>query len=640
MQKTFIHYTFAILTTAIFLIFFINFFFTLRSLENQHFNSFYAKSEQVIHTLENNQAELDIINENLNEDYLTRAKAAEYVLDRQEVLSLDVSDMQYLANLLDVDEVHVIDENGIIVSGSVSQYIGIDMSKHKQTRAFLSLLENDDKNAFLIQEPQPNAAENKIMQYVGVTMQSRKGVVQVGFQPVRRMKAEERNTYKYIFSKFPTDVGEELFAVDNSTGAILGHSSGLNQKFNAECYQLAHLTDCTEGNYKKGRDGEIMYVTAKPYQDKLICVALPRDILFQKLWEQTLNTFLYLLFIEAIVLLLLNYLVKRKVIDGIHHIIENLTSITNGNLDTTVTVAGNQEFESLSHGINTMVKSLVASSDRTSAIIEISGIPLAAFEYTRGFSHVFATSGLKELLNIPEQMAKRFYSNSILFDRYIRDIMSEPVGGENDIYQIHSSRYVRIHMSESSEKQLGVVTDVSKNIQEKRQMQYENTHDALTGLYKYPHFKYLAGSILQDMPQKNLCAVVMLDLDYFKSINDTFGHDAGDRYLQTFSSALQSMPSEHVLTARRSGDEFCMMIFNCKEKSDIIKFLDTFYDTLKTEEYRVVFSSEQVKTISASAGFAWTDNPETNLTELLTQADEALYEMKRHTKGTYQEYAE
>lgn len=377
MQKTFLRYTFAILTTAIFLIFFINFFFTLHSLENQQFNSFYTKSEQVIHTLENNQAELDIINENLNEDYLTRAKAAEYVLDRQEVLSLDVSDMQYLANLLDVDEVHVIDENGIIVSGSVSQYIGIDMANHKQTRAFLALLENDDKDAFLIQDPQPNAAENKIMQYVGVARKSRKGVVQVGFQPTRRLKAEEQNTYEYIFSRFPTDAGEELFAVDNSTGAILGHSGGLEQEFEADCYQLSQLADCTKGSYKKGIDGKTMYVTARLYQDTLICLALPKDTLLQKFWGQTLNTLLYLLFIEAIVLLLLNYLVKQKVIDGIHHIIENLTSITNGNLDTIVTVTGNQEFESLSQGINTMVKSIVSSSDRISSIIEISGIPLA-----------------------------------------------------------------------------------------------------------------------------------------------------------------------------------------------------------------------------------------------------------------------
>ena len=100
MQKTFIKYTFFILTAAILLILSINFIFTLYTLESQQFTTFQAKIGQVIHTLENNQEELSLLRENLDVDYLTRAKAAAYVLDREEEISMDVSEMQYLANLL------------------------------------------------------------------------------------------------------------------------------------------------------------------------------------------------------------------------------------------------------------------------------------------------------------------------------------------------------------------------------------------------------------------------------------------------------------------------------------------------------------------------------------------------------------
>lgn len=636
MQKTFIRHTFVIITTAIFLIFFINFLSSLHALESQQFNTFDAKSEQIIHTLKNNQAELELMQKNLDEDYLTRAKAAEYIFDRQEDISLDVKEMQYLANLLNVDELHVIDENGIIAFGSVSQYVGIDMAGHKQTRAFLALLESDDENAYLIQEAQPNAAENKVMQYVGVVRKGRKGIVQVGFEPTRQMEAQSRNTYDYIFSKFPTDTGEELFAVDSSTGTILGHSGGMEQTFQEEYYQPEQLLGCMNGAWKKGKDGNIMYVAAKKYNNILICAALPREILFQKLLKQVFSTLLYLLIIEAVVILFLNYLVKHQVVDGIHHIIENLDSITKGNLDTTVTVGGNREFESLSRGINRMVKSIANSSDRISAIIEISGIPLAAFEYAPDMAHVFATSGLKELLDLPDQMAERFYSNSMLFDRYIREKMEHPLEGEPDIFQINESRYVRIHMSESPEKHLGIVTDVSNDILEKKQMKYENTHDTLTGLYKFSHFKALASNILQELPIGTMCAVVMIDLDSFKSINDTFGHDMGDKYLQSFSAVMQSMPSEHFLTARRSGDEFCMMIFDCKETLDVIRFLDMFYEALSNAP--VTLSSTESKIISASCGFAWTTDSSDNIEELLSHADKALYEIKRQTKGCYGEY--
>lgn len=136
MQKTFIKYTLAIVTTAVLLILFINSVFSVRSVEAQKLTAFRMKIEQVIHTLKNNEEELTLLNENLGEDYLTRARAAAYVLERQREMYLDVEELQYLANLLNVDELHVIDGKGMIVSASVAQYIGIDMADHPQTRSF------------------------------------------------------------------------------------------------------------------------------------------------------------------------------------------------------------------------------------------------------------------------------------------------------------------------------------------------------------------------------------------------------------------------------------------------------------------------------------------------------------------------
>lgn len=636
MQKTFVKYTFIIVTFAVLLIFVINFSYTLHSLESQQLQTFQTKMEQVIHTLENNQTELDIMNKNLDEDYLTRAKAAAYIMDRQEEVVRDVSEMQNLAELLNVDELHVIDENGIIVSASVSQYVGIDMADHEQTRAFLSLLERDDEDAYLIQEMQPNAAEGKVMQYVGVSRKEQKGVVQVGFEPTRQIEALSRNTCDYIFAQFPTDVGEELFAIDKETGELLGHSGGMDQTFAAPCYQLKNLSDCSEGGYIEGNEGRSMYVAGRTYDNMLICAALPRNILFQTLVEHVLSTLLYLLLIEVIVIVLLNYLVKRRAVDGIHKILENLSAITNGNLDTTVAVGGNPEFEKLSQGINTMVKSIVHSSNRISAIIEMSGIPLAAYEYENKEEHIFATSGLRDLLELSDSMADELYQNSARFERYIQGITKHPIDGETDIFQISDTKFVRIHMSESPRGSLGVVADVSKHILEKRKMQYENTHDALTGLHKFQTFKQLAAELLQKQSPGQLCAVVMLDLDFFKTINDNFGHDTGDKYLQKFASVMHSMPAEHFLTARRSGDEFCMMIYGCSDKSEIEQFLNTFYETL--DNTQISLTDELSRTISASGGYAWTVDPDTDISELLGHADEALYDVKRETKGRYAEY--
>ncbi len=635
MQKTFIRYTFAIMTVGILLILSFNFVFMLHNIENTKFGSFCSKIEQMIHTLENNEMELGMIRENLDMDYLTRARAAAYVLDHQQDVSMDVSQMQYLAKLLDVDELHIIDENGIIVAGSVSQYVGIDMALHEQTSPFLELLDAEE-DAYLIQEEQPNAAEGNIMQYVGVRRKTQKGIVQVGFKPIRQSEARERNSYKYIFSRFPTEEGEELFVADAVTGTILGHSDGIDREFAEECYQLDELLDCGEGAYKKGREDEVMYVVSRQYEDVLICTALPQRILLRELWVNIALTLLYLLVVEAVVIFMLNYLVKRKVIDGIHGIIGNLSAITKGNLGVRVREGGNRELEKLSDGINTMVDSIISISGRISRIIEMSKIPIAAFEYESGTGHLFVTSGLKGLLDIPDGEAGKICADSVLFGRYIQDIMENAVEGESDIYKISDSKYIRIHMSQSENKCLGVITEVTQYMAEKRQMQYENTHDPLTGLYKYPHFNQLAQKVLLELPERKICAAVMLDLDSFKTVNDTFGHDMGDKYLQSFAKALQELPEEHVLTARRSGDEFCMMIYGCGDREELIGYMDLFYGILGANP--VALSEQESRIISVSAGFAWTKDSGMELPVLLAQADEALYEMKRETKGHYQEY--
>lgn len=638
MQKTFIKYTFIIVTTAISLILLINFVCSLKTLENQQYNTFYTKTEQMIHTLENNREELRLLREGLDEDYLTRAKAAAYVLDNLEEISMDVSELQYLADLLNVDEIHIIDENGFIVAGSVSKYIGMDMHDHPQTNAFIPLLESDGEDAYFIQEAQPNAAEGKIVQYIGVTRKAKKGFIQVGLTPTRQLEAQSRNTYEYIFSKFPTDKGEELFVVDTRTGEVRGHSDGINQDFSAECYQLEDLMDCSKGAYKQGRNNQRMYVMSRQYDNVLLCAALPQNILMHRLWLGMLATLVCLLCIEAAVILLLTYLVKKKVINGIHLINENLTMITNGNLDTQVAVGGNREFEELCTGINKMVKSIISLSDRISAIIEISGIPLAAFEYGQDGKNLFVTSGLSGLLELSDQEAAQIYQDYSKFDQYICTLTQTPVDGETDIYQINDDKYIRIHMSELEDGRLGVISDVTKDMLQKKRMQYENTHDPLTRLYKYNPFKHLAAKTLHAMPSGQICAMVMLDLDFFKSINDTYGHDAGDLYLQEFAAIMLKMPEEHCQSARRSGDEFCMMLFGCNAVNEITDLLDTFYEMLAQHE--VAVSSDQVKIISVSAGYAWTDTPDMSIEDLLSHADEALYEVKRTMKGRYAEYKE
>lgn len=633
MQRIFKKYTIIIMTIAILSILVINFYFSVNSLERQQVDAFKAKIDQIIHTIENNQEELGAIKQNLDEDYLTRARAAAYVVEKNPDVLNSVEELRELAALLDVDELHVTESDAIIRYSSVPEYIGLDFHNGEQMRGFLPIFESDGEDKYIIQEAQPNTAEGKMMKYVGVSRKGVKGLVQVGLEPVRQMEAQERNTYDYIFSRFPTDVGEDFFAVDMENGEIVAYTGDSRDVSGVGALNIQELEKFGKGSYNKMENGEEYYIVTECHEDILIGASISRKTLFHTFWRNILLTFVYLFVVEVIAVLLLNYLVKQKVVKGIQQIRDALITITNGDLNTSVDVGGNPEFEDLSQGINRMVKSVVSSSDRISKIIDMSEIPLAAFEYQDDMKHVFVTSRLNELLEITEERLNEVSRDSEAFLRMVKTIMEHPEENENNVYSISSSKYVRIHFTVEPSGYYGAVTDVTKEILEKRRMLYENNHDQLTGLSRYAYFKQRAALILDNMEKGEVCACVMIDLDAFKKINDTYGHDVGDYYLQEFAGILKELPHEHCLVARRSGDEFCILAHGYKDAKEIEHLLAGFWDCLGRKS--VCLAGKEYCTISASGGYTCTKGEKVEIESLLKQADQALYNVKRENKGQY-----
>ena len=130
-----------IITAAICLILVINAFFTAGSIILQQRKTFYSKINQIINTLENRALESDNINRTLGNEYLTRAKAAAYVIEKDPSVVDSVEELQYLADLLSVDELHIIDSDGILTASSVPKYIGLDFHDDEQTSPFLTILD-------------------------------------------------------------------------------------------------------------------------------------------------------------------------------------------------------------------------------------------------------------------------------------------------------------------------------------------------------------------------------------------------------------------------------------------------------------------------------------------------------------------
>lgn len=161
-------------------------------------------------------------------------------------------------------------------------------------------------------------------------------------------------------------------------------------------------------------------------------------------------------------------------------------------------------------------------------------------------------------------------------------------------------------------------------------------HDPLTGLpNRILFFKHLNHAIVQAKHHQRELAILFIDLDNFKTINDTFGHAQGDQMLRKVAKCLRSNLRENDMVSRLSGDEFAVIVEGLSSHHDAIivvkKLLGALSNSLKVGEASVELTASIGVSIYPLDG----EDPDT----LVRQADTAMYRVKHTTKGDFQFYS-
>ena len=158
--------------------------------------------------------------------------------------------------------------------------------------------------------------------------------------------------------------------------------------------------------------------------------------------------------------------------------------------------------------------------------------------------------------------------------------------------------------------------------------------DALTGLWDRSYIEESVGRYLE----KNQNGVlIMLDMDNFKYVNDTFGHITGDSMLIRFSTALRSMIRNEDIVSRVGGDEFCIFMTGSISRSECEKKVSRILEHLETVFRDITQINAQV---TVSMGIAMAPEDGEDYLTLYKKADAALYHVKQNGKNGYYFYGE
>lgn len=182
-----------------------------------------------------------------------------------------------------------------------------------------------------------------------------------------------------------------------------------------------------------------------------------------------------------------------------------------------------------------------------------------------------------------------------------------------------------------------VYKDITERKKYEEKLRQLALQDPLTGLANRTYFSHcLIAEMEKAKRTKQTLSVFVLDIDHFKEINDTFGHDIGDEVLKVFAKRVKSALRKNDILARIGGDEFVILLPDLTEENNVSEIADRIQQSLHAEW---IIANEKIH-ITSSIGISLLEDFNIDEKVLFKHADLALYKAKKKGKNNYQIYKE
>ncbi len=302
---------------------------------------------QIEQKIDSNAEEIERLTESVGENNLAKSRAFADMLALDPDILKDDSNLNDICERLMVRELHVIDGNGIITNSTVPAYIGFDMGSGEQSAAFLKII--DDPSFELVQEPQLNAAENILVQYIGVARKDAKGFVQVGIEPTVLQNALAETSIESLMDSIDTGMKGCAFAINKETGNVEGYSD--KELIGKSAVEVGFPETFKDHGVVKV-DGERFNYVSEEYDNYIIGIVYPSSEYKLSAIKNTGILFLGILVIDIILLIFVRKYVSNEIVAGILSITKTMDEISNGDYDVQANVHNAPEFSILSNAIN------------------------------------------------------------------------------------------------------------------------------------------------------------------------------------------------------------------------------------------------------------------------------------------------
>jgi methyl-accepting chemotaxis protein len=309
-----------------------------------------------------NQQQIDDLTQTYNETSIAKARAFAEIVAQNPSIIESTSEMERIAKLLMVDEVHVTDDKGVLWWGNIPSYYGFDFGTSEQTAPFMAIL--DDPSLEMAQEAQPNGATGKLFQYTSIARADEKGIIQVGMSPSALEEFLANAAIPNVVKDYTIDTAGFTFAVESATGTVLAWpDEGMIGKNVTEAGIPSGVIGSREGEGTLIFNGSDYFYLSYTADDMIIGFTIPSGKLYSSQIQAVLSFALLNVLIFVLLMVAISRLLQVHVITGIKYVTGKIRDVANGNLDVHLDLTTNKEFASLSEDINRMVLEIKQNLD-------------------------------------------------------------------------------------------------------------------------------------------------------------------------------------------------------------------------------------------------------------------------------------
>lgn len=591
-----------------------------------HAKQTFIKIEQV---LNENQKELEEIREEYNRTCLNKAETVAQIIEGNSDVLKDIEALENIAEISEIDEIHIFDKTGKIFTGTHPQYYGYTFDSGEQIMFFKPMLEN--KSLKLVQDITPNTAESKPMQYSAVWNSSGDFIVQVGMEPVNVMKITEKNELSYIFSLFRINPDANYYAIDIESEKIVGSSDTNVVGLKAEEIGLnMSSVKLDDDGFHCMINGQNSFCVFKNIGTNYIGRVETTSKLYERIPIRMLWVFLSLAAVSFILARTVVRHTEKYVIDEMQRINKKLKRISEGCLEERIDSRTSSDFSELSDHTNAMVESLIESNMRMSYVLDRSDLNIGTYEYVNNSDKVKFTQHVPSILMMDGDKTVELSSDAEKFRKFIAKLRKSPLPSEEHVYSL-GERYVRIEEIESNNTVFGVVIDLTDIIMKRKQIERERDIDTLTGLYNRRALESQLTELFAAPEQLMHSAMILLDADGLKDINDNYGHEKGDIYLKKIAAVINNFGIKGSLSSRIGGDEFILFLYEYDSDSELERTIETLrYIQANSTAH---LGNELIVPLRFSFGYCIVkDN--FDFEQLIKNADEKMYADKQERKAS------